>query len=142
MRLIWFGFTFLLAASLSSSANSSETRFLCVGDLSTGFVLELGNWRTGNFNAGEEKLLVSPATPEQSKGGRFSYTVTRIGQDGPIHYCEKPIVEGIIVCSGMRTSFIIDTAILRYQEYYGIGYVHGDLPGNTPSISIGKCSKI
>jgi hypothetical protein len=141
MRISQIWFVAFVSASLPGSATASETSYLCIGDLSTGFALESGIWKTVNFSVSDAKLIVKPASIEESRGGEYQYTVTRIGQDTPFHFCEKPLVEGVIVCSGRRTSFVLDTANLRYQEYYGIGYVHGDLPGNTPSITIGKCSK-
>jgi hypothetical protein len=38
---------------------------------------------------------------------------------------------------------LIDTTALRYQELYGLGFIDGeDKPGNTPFLTIGKCTRL
>lgn len=121
----------------SYSASGSEMGYLCLADMSTGYRLVEDNWEFARFDVSKIKLIIKP-TPEI--GPNF-YQVIKVGSASAQHsLCE--LVGVSLTCGGLGFGFIMNTHFLRFQEFYGIGYVHGDMPGNTPSITIGRCSPL
>ena len=80
------------------------------------------------------------------RASRRRYTVTRIGDHAPTHYC-PPCVRSdgslLLTCGGLGNGFAFSTRTLRFQENYGIGYIGGaDGSANVPYLLIGKCTAL
>lgn len=135
----------LLASAYASPALAEGETLLCVGELSTGFRLDGKNWTIAKFNTDKDRYVVKPVKLKDYSGSPVNYEVTQLGEQYAIHECFR--AEGNagieMVCGGLGMGFIVNFKTLRYQETYGIGYLDGeDKPGNTPAISIGKCSPL
>lgn len=127
----------------SPSASQSQETLICLADLSTGFRLENGNWTITQFNTGNQRFLVSPIKDQDPLKASFNYTVTRIGDAAPRYYCSRIVNQTQMVCGGMGWGFVVNFSTLRFQDIYGIGFLDGtDQPGNTPGMTIGKCSRV
>ena len=60
-------------------------------------------------------------------------------QDGRLSIGEN----GVFRCEATLYEYIINLETLRFLEVYARGYVDGrDEEGNSPSITVGKCSRI
>jgi hypothetical protein len=131
---------YLLAVTLSlaaASAAEAQTRtYLCIGDLSTGFVWLADTWKETTFHVRNDRFAV--------KIEDLEVTVTRIGNDYPSHTCTLYAADATqFACGGLGYGFVMNLTNLRYQDYYGLGYVDGgDSPDNTPALTIGKCSPL
>lgn len=133
MRKVCLAAAFL-ACSVSGVFAMADTSYLCIGELSTGFKQNGDQWVTTTFNVTEDKFAVSVKNDY--------VTVTRIGNDYPSHQCALAVsdAEGF-ACGGLGWGFRMLFSTLRYQEYYGIGFVEGADDGkNTPAMTIGRCS--
>jgi hypothetical protein len=130
----------IFAAFLLPISPADASQFFCAADLSTGFKLQSSGWSSVDFTVKDMRYTIAP----QDSGGT-DYTVTKLGDKSPSHRCKNNLPPGgkiHLVCGGLGYGFIFNERELRFQEYYGIGFVNGDAPGNTPSITIGKCSPI
>jgi hypothetical protein len=118
---------------------ASADAFLCVGQLSTGFGWADGKWQVREFGVEDKVFVVQP-------GMKDEFTVTRIGDASPTHYC--PVLRRSdgslrLLCGGLGNGFSFSSKTLRFQENYGIGYVNaGDGDANMPYLLIGKCTKL
>lgn len=121
------------------------TEWLCVPELSTGFSLESGEWVRSAFTVKGESIIVAEVTGKRDYLGEpYGIEVTHTGDEFPMHTC-PPLSEGMVqvACGNMGYGFLFNKSTLRFQEYYGIGFVDGrDDGGNTPSLTIGHCSKL
>lgn len=120
--------------------------YLCVAELSTGVRWNGNNWETSTFYTEKEKFVVRYVEGHGQDPTPYNYEVVRLGDEAPIHLCtrlkvEDDFVDGV-TCGGLLHNFIMWSSTLRFQSFYGIGYLAGDAPGNTPAITVGKCSKI
>lgn len=132
----------VMGVGLPIAAQSQET-LICLADLSTGFRFENGNWNIARFTTGNDRFLVRPLTDNERVNSSFNYIITRIGESTPSHECLRRPGSSRIICGGLGLGMIVDFATLRFQEVYGRGFIDGiDGPGDTPSITIGKCSKV
>ncbi|MET0600046.1 MAG: hypothetical protein ABWZ57_19505 [Mesorhizobium sp.] len=134
----------LAAVCLAFVALFGEARadtFLCAGQLSTGFAFDGESWRIRPFEVVDKVFVVQPAADLAD-----SYTVTRIGDQQPTHYC--PTVRPsdgslLLTCGGLGSGFAFSSRTLRFQENYGIGYIGGaDEGANRPYLLIGKCTRL
>lgn len=127
-------FSALLAAP--SVAEAQSRTYLCIGDLSTGFVWKDGIWKEATFHVQEDRFAV--------KIEGMSVSVTQIGRDYPSHTCSLAVADADqFACGGLGYGFVMNLTTLRYQDFYGLGYVDGsDSANNTPSLTIGKCSPL
>ena len=123
-------------------------RYLCLPELSTGFRWSetAKRWNQENFATDITKYLV-----EQSEvvGQEDSFIVKQIGSDYPAHNSCKRRRTGdgsltpLIVCGSIGYAFMMNVETLRYQEIYTIGFIDGlDRSGDTPSLTIGRCSSL
>lgn len=121
--------------------------WLCVAQQATGFKWLNERWTQTNFTVEGDSFVVAEVEPHQnfSGGETVGVEVTHLGDDYPRHNCPPFFAEDSegIACGGLGYGFVFNRKALRFQEYYGLGYVDGeDAPGNTPSITIGTCTKL
>jgi hypothetical protein len=113
--------------------------FLCVGQLSTGFGWADGRWQVKTFGVEDKIFVVQPGLENE-------YSVTRIGEASPTHYCPelRPSDGSLrLLCGGLGNGFSFSSKTLRFQENYGIGYTNGgDGGANLPYLLIGKCTQL
>lgn len=132
---------FICTIILIGSAQAAD-RFFCVGDQASGFVLENGKWRTATFNTKDDKYVVERIPPFQGLGGEtLTWAVKRMGQSSDVFQCRES-GEDRIICGGLGYGFVFNPKTLRYLEFYGLGYVDGDAPNNTPAITLGTCTPL
>lgn len=130
----------LVFLSTTSAANAASETLLCVADMSTGFAMDGKEWVTARFNVKDQRIVVKPVTPYEYLGQQVNYEVTKMGESYPSHRCVRSDGAEGMTCGGLGWGFTVNFRTLRYQDYYGIGYVDGrDNGDNTPSITIGKC---
>jgi hypothetical protein len=134
----------LLYVSFCISAIASlNERLICIADASTGFKHEQGNWSISKFHIQNERYIVAPLNENSLLRPRFNYNVTQIGSATSSYDCyrssEFPNSMG---CQGTGV-FSVNFKILRFQQYFVGGYIHGaDHPNaDTPFVTIGKCSQ-
>ncbi len=137
----------ILFCTVAAAGVAAQEKFLCLGSKATGFRLEGKTWVPTVFKVDEDKFLVQPIPREELFGRTYDYEVRKLGQSQRMMTCErgefnkKP--SSRIICGGLGHGMIFDTNSLRYQELYGFGYLEGeDKPGNTPSFTIGTCTRI
>jgi len=124
-------------------------KYICIGDQAVGFRLLNGRWSNAVFNVNDDRLMVMEIPPKKSIFGdaTINFVVRKFGSDRNLHECSRQTFDGKpttrIVCGGLGFGFLMDTKSLRYQDFYGLGYLDGeDRPGNTPSLTIGKCTRV
>jgi hypothetical protein len=123
-------------------------QYICIGEQATGFNWDGKRWVSASFNTANEKFLVQEIQPERDVlGDEYNVVVKKFGENRNMHTCKRETFRGTkvpqFVCGGLGYGMVINTKSLRYQEYYGLGYVDGDdKPGNTPSITIGRCTRL
>lgn len=134
---------FFLIACLSVACASESARaesFLCVGQLATGFDWSKGRWSAIRPDLTDKVFVLQPS------GSLDDYTVTRIGDREPSHYCSvqrRADSTLLLICGGLANGFTFSSKTLRFQENYGIGYTNGgDSGANTPHLVIGKCTRL
>lgn len=133
---------FFLMLPLPAMAES----FICMADLSTGFWWSGREWQQATFTVKDDRYLVEELPPQSS--GRYNYAVKKVGADGILHNCTRDLLSDgrrtdRIVCGGQAMGFLMDVKTLRFQDLYGIGFVDGgDSTTNTPSLTIGKCTRL
>lgn len=135
----------LLIAPLVANADN----WLCIGDNSTGFVLKNGAWESAKFKP--YKYLIKSAEGVVSSMGAL-YQVHEFGREIPSYICPTGFLEDgefeeILDCYGLG----IKTDAFKFNPKTGhflmtrtLGYVMSDgkTVDDTPSIEIGKCSKL
>jgi hypothetical protein len=133
----------LVLLSAASAANAASETLLCVADMSTGFAMEGKEWVTARFTVKDLRFVVKPVTPYEYLGKEVNYEVTKMGESYPSHRCNRGDGAEQMSCGGLGWGFTVNFRTLRYQDYYGIGYVDGrDNGDNTPSVTIGKCVQL
>lgn len=137
----------LAALTISTSAHAEG--WLCVSESSTGFAFDSTSksWQRSGFKANDRYVI----RPNRKDG--LTWEVAQLGEydDLPISECGvRPNEVGILICEGSGNEFRINTRSLRFIHVYWPGYWTYDpnIPflknegGDTPSMSIGKCSAI
>ncbi|PZV36651.1 hypothetical protein [Mesorhizobium kowhaii] len=97
-------------------------------------------WPPTNFTVKDDRFIIAPT----GSSGTL-YTVTKIGENYPTQECKNDLPPGgkiHLVCGGLGSGFVFNEATLRFQQFYGFGFIVGDSAENTPAITIGKCSAI
>lgn len=129
-----------LLISTNSSLALSQTSYLCIPDLSTGFVYRknLDKWATTTFDVSKNKYLLS-----KSSNGLWQWK--NFGKELSIN-CKGEIDEyGYLICNGME-QITFNKKSLRFIKIYKVGYVNKGIVGNegedTPSMDIGTCSPL
>lgn len=124
-------------ALMSESSHGSDRNYLCVGDMATGFKYNGAKWESVNFFVNDSKFAV--------KISGLAVEVTKIGDSYPMASCDLYAEDaGQFSCGGLGFGFVMNFRSLRFQTFYGIGYIAGE-DGNdpdTPAITIGKCSPL
>ncbi|MGB3389201.1 MAG: hypothetical protein WBA88_14575 [Pseudaminobacter sp.] len=125
---------------LAPIAQAGAETFLCVGEHATGFGWSESGWQVSEISVAGSIFVVQPS------GTLDDYTVTRIGDPEPSHYCpvlRRPDASLLLLCGGLGNGFTFSSKTLRFQENYGIGYTNaGDSNANRPYLLIGKCTKL
>ena len=112
----------------------SQTAYLCVPSKSTGFAFDGRTWTNATFNIEKEKKLLKV-------NGNSSEWLDLGQQNGML--CGGFSANGVLSCNLVFGELWFNKKTLRYMETYLAGYVDGrDEKGNTPYITIGKCSPI
>jgi hypothetical protein len=114
-------------------------------DKATGFSYDKsGSWQSTDFEV-EEKFLVTPRPNNFSDDlipSDVAWLVTAVGKKRPEYFCKEGFNKiGYLSCKGLFSEFKMSRATMRFQSYYGNGYV-SDERADTPHIAIGKCSSI
>lgn len=138
----------LTALAGASGPAAAMEKYICVGDKSTGFRWDGKAWGMAKFNVSTDRYLIEEIKPETVFSQTFNFHVKKFGSDKIEHRCERATMGNgekwpVIVCGGLGYGLMMNTTTLRYQETYGLGYVDGtDDENNTPSMTIGTCTKL
>ncbi|MEE1611860.1 hypothetical protein [Microvirga sp. CF3016] len=145
----WVGSLIALATVLVIRPDTASAfeQYLCIGEKATGFNWNGSAWVQATFKVDNDKFLIQETEPTELLGKTFNVEVKRFGSDRVLHQCERGEYSGKksnrIICGGLGYGMLIDAKSLRYQEFYGIGYIDGkDEPGNTPSLTLGTCTRL
>jgi hypothetical protein len=137
----------LLAATAPGVALAQE-QYICIGEKATGFKWNGTEWTPTTFNVDDDKFLVQEISPlklgEQPVKLPYAFEVKRFGKNEIYLTCEHFKLGNLsrLYCGGVVNGMIIDTNSLRYQEFYGVGYLDGTDNKGTPNVTIGKCSRV
>jgi hypothetical protein len=127
-----------------SAVAAREDKWLCVGEASAGMTYRDKQWAPAIFSTINDRFIVQKPLDYFSKlSKKVSWSVTRIGSSMTVSICQDDFFGPHLRCSGSsRFDFNSDT--LRFQIIYEVGYTYipNDEGGDTPSITIGKCSPI
>jgi hypothetical protein len=139
-----------LFLGLLASPTFALEKYLCVAEQSTGFKWDGSNWVIAKFKVDDGKYVVREVEEYDFLGDNINYEVLKLGEESPKHHCFRsppdktptnskfPKPDDRMACGGFG---LMSFDTLRYQEYWGHGYVGNDLR-STPNITVGKCSKI
>ena len=113
----------------------AQQAYICVANDSTGFIYNTNtnSWGRASFKVNDEKKLLKRVGQEW-EWSSFGSTHTQ--------KCGEINSYGYLNCDLLLGSIRFNKNTLRYIETYTVGYVDGDKGGNTPSITIGKCSPL
>ena len=140
----------ILTLTLSVEAEDSDS-YICVADQTTGFTFEQGTWKSTNFKEDRKFLFKREVAqhdgPNWNSGDKI-WSMSELGQENSSMLCSDkvnlssgPIVLDDIVCHGF-TNVKFNKKSLRVLLSYFVGFTDGDNNDNTPTITIGKCSKL
>ena len=149
--------TFLLLPTLSNESAVGaivNESFICVADKATGFYHDGDSgWISADFKIGDEKFVLRSLSDSEISNYKILNKLTdsdappthgrfNLGDEHASMYCTAKTTT--LFCN-MHTSFgelRFDSSSLRYQEtYFGNYWVGADENDNTPSITIGRCTK-
>jgi hypothetical protein len=133
-------------------AQGEETdSYLCVADQTTGFTFAQGTWKSTNFKEDRKFLFkreIAPNNGTNWNSGDRIWTVSELGQVSSLAQCYDvinlsggPVVLDNIFCGGLY-NVKFNKKSLRLLLSYFVGFTDGDNNDNTPTITIGKCSKL
>jgi len=135
---------YLLAVALGTGAVAQAAevdRFFCVADKSTGFKFQDDKWGYAQFDVSGSKYTIAPSA--RTPG---AFDIYKFGEQYPLlEACSNHRNTGDIylICGGANWGVIFNEGAMRYQYYYGLGYVAGrDAQSDTPFIEIGRCSRL
>lgn len=129
-----------LLISTNSSLALSQTSYLCIPDLSTGFVYRknLDKWTTTTFDVSKDKYLLS-----KSSNGMWQWK--NFGKENSIECDGEFSKNGYLNCNKFE-QVTFNKRNLRFIKVYNVGYVNKGIIGNegedTPSMEIGTCSPL
>lgn len=139
----------LLLAAIPLNPAFAQEQYICIGEKATGFKWDESrkSWEIVRFNARGDKFLVQRINPTKILGKTYNFEVREFGRKDVRHRCERfetmTYEHPLINCGGIGFGMWINTETLRYQEVYGLGYIDGkDDTGNTPSLTIGTCTRV
>lgn len=139
----------LAIAGLAASTSANAAGWLCVTEQSTGFSYNSSSksWREASFKADKKYVVRS----SQKEG--YLWEVAELGETSDVAsaYCrDNPNEIGNLFCNGLGGDFRINTKNNRFIYVYFLGYwtydpdswVFKNEGGDTPTMSIGRCSSI
>lgn len=134
----------ILLVCLISRATLADESYLCIGEHATGFSFNEKNktWSAARFK--EDKWIL-----KRSADPKYKWEVYGFGEDFPESGCEQDFNEaGNLFCDGI-SQFRMNKEKLRFLYIFPFGYWSDTEKykilkegKNTPSMQIGKCSKI
>jgi hypothetical protein len=137
-RIIWLVLFMLPGVSIAD-------QWLCVAEDSNGFFYDESSkkWARSGFYINDHKYIVKPST------GRYKYTITKLGNKFSTFACDAGFNDhGMLDCEtsadslyGVYKFFKMNHLTGRFTLYYMAGYLQGDNNDDSPSVTIGKCSK-
>jgi hypothetical protein len=119
-------------------------KYLCIADKATGFAWNGSAWVTTAFKVEEKRYLVGDADPRQTQALNHTepVAVTVFGESFPSIWCAAPKFD-VLNCEGYGERIRINLNSLRFITVYMVGFVSGkDDNSDTPSMTIGRCSKL
>ncbi len=125
----------LIIFAISANSSYAQQAYVCVANSSSGFKYDknIRKWESTKLIPSDDKKLL-----KKDVGG---WSWASFGSGYP-ERCGEINKYGVLNCQTFFGSLIFDKDTLRYMETYMAGYVDGDREGNTPSITIGKCSPL
>jgi hypothetical protein len=113
----------------------AQQAYICVADSSTGFKYNSNSriWEQTGFRVSEDKKLLKKV----GQGWEWSSFGSTYGEK-----CGEINSYGLLNCDILFGTLRFSKNTLRYIETYTVGYIDGDKGGNTPAITIGKCSPL
>jgi hypothetical protein len=134
--------TAMLALSMTSTSGNAADKFFCTAERSTGFKFLNEAWVQTAFKIDADKYVVQRVPrPYEQFGETISWEVKKVGEQMPAFQC-RDSGETRIICGGLGWGFIMNPKMLRYQEFYGMGFIDGDSAENTPALTLGKCVQL
>ena len=131
----------------AADATSQPEQYLCVVDQSTGFKYnsQLKTWDATNFTADKKYILSVSRKPGDA------FKITQVGSKFPVGFCKQGFNESeLLFCDMISTGeFKFNRVNGRFLLSHPFGYYNVGSSkhfqaeeGNTPYLSIGKCSPI
>ncbi len=117
------------------NAFCQDAKYLCIPDKKTGFAYSNGNWSVASFKD-DEKYIVHQV------GNKFTFNY--FGSEAKDAFsCNRLSGYDLIECNSILR-VLLDLDIKKFQIYFPLGYLARDGYGGkfSPTITIGKCSKI
>lgn len=126
---------FMFSSLIFTNICIAQQAYICVANDSTGFNYNANtsSWGRAGFKVNDEKKLLKKVGQEW-EWSSFGTTFT--------HKCGEINSHGYLNCDVIFGTLRFNKNTLRYIETYTVGYIDGDKGGNTPSITIGKCSPL
>jgi hypothetical protein len=137
--------------------------FLCVPELASGIRFDMARrrWTHGQFRTNGNSIVVKVEVSGRGEVDLFgelvhvteyAVSVSKLGEQNSEICIDNGSSKGIDVhisnnglirCSTGLLDFKVNLGTMRYLEVYANGYIDGrDEEGNTPAITVGKCSRI
>jgi hypothetical protein len=133
--------------------------YLCIPEVSGGVFYDeqAKAWRSGSFKPGENRIFRLKdngarqpiATGSELSAIGYDLTISTPGEQQPLGCYSREgsadnfVLEGRIMCFAFSSIYTLDLRSMRYMHIYTYGYTDGvDATGNTPLVTVGKCSKI
>ena len=143
MKFLAMVLVVLVVPSAIAQDDESPSAYLCVPDMSTGFLHADGKWQSANFNTSNDKYVL-----RRSKKGDLrpnsAWVWTEFDSTDVYVPCKEEATDnGFVYCYGIGHHVFVNLEVLKYQAYEQSGYVVTDAKyRGTPYIEIGKCSPL
>jgi hypothetical protein len=134
-----------VAIALAPSPAAAIDKYVCIGEQATGFHWNGTTWAQTALQVADQKYIIADVDPKdfRSQNGRYTVSVTGLGEHFPSSLCETPQFETISCHSEAYGEMRINLHNLRWLSFYPHGYVNGaDNNDDTPGVTIGRCSKL
>lgn len=133
-----------LVSPLLATAAAPAQSWLCIADKATGFIYERGQWVSADFKPEKFVLKRAPyfdcsdVKVENCKTTEAYQWISFGSESGePCSFHEETIV-----CGTAFSRTFLYRKTLRFSHFYFVGYIDGDKGGDTPSVTIGKCTTL
>lgn len=129
-------FVYAATPALAESRN-----YFCVAEHSAGMTSDDGNWKSSRFNVSDQRYIIRPVSPN-SGDSTSTHAVYRMQGNVFMLYCQDTSADsGMLFSCGSRIwNFLVANGSLRFQSYYGFGYL--DDANDDPHLTIGTCSPL